>query len=228
LRKIKRKIEDLLRRGDEARAFDALSGFPPRRAVNPLFSLLLSTEGRVKWFAVRALGEITADMASNDPEGARVILRRLLWQLNDESGGIGWGCPEAMGEILARNRALAEEFAPILLSYLREDGNFLEYDPLRRGAVWGVGRLARGHPDLARDAEAPLTTLLESSDPHLRGLAAWALGHVGAEGAAKGRLRTLCSDRRSVAIFEDGVLSERTVGDLARQALERVEQSPDG
>jgi len=40
-------------------------------------------------------------------------MRRLMWNLNDESGGIGWGNPEAMGEILACHEALANEYAPI-------------------------------------------------------------------------------------------------------------------
>ena len=31
-----------------------------------------------------------------------------MWTLNDESGGIGWGSPEVMGEILAAHKGLAE------------------------------------------------------------------------------------------------------------------------
>ena len=52
--------------------------------------------------------------------------RRLIWSLNDESGGIGWGAPEAMGEILARSEKLSCEFYCILLAYIREDGTPLE------------------------------------------------------------------------------------------------------
>jgi len=57
-------------------------------------------------------------------ESARVIMRRLMWSLNDESGGIGWGAPEAMGEIMARHEQLTKEYSAILGSYIREDGKF--------------------------------------------------------------------------------------------------------
>jgi hypothetical protein len=46
------------------------------------------------------MGEVMAHLADKDMESARVIMRRLMWSLNDESGGIGWGAPEAMGEIV--------------------------------------------------------------------------------------------------------------------------------
>jgi len=36
-----------------------------------------------------------------------------MWSLNDESGGIGWGAPEAMGAIMARHTGLADEYANI-------------------------------------------------------------------------------------------------------------------
>ncbi len=75
-----------------------------------------------------------ANFAEEDMESARVIMRRLMWSLNDESGGIGWGSPEAMGEIIASHDGLAKEYAHVLISYVWEEGNFLEYEPLQRGA----------------------------------------------------------------------------------------------
>lgn len=56
---------------------------------------------------------------------------RLMWTLNDESGGIGWGAPETMAEAMACHPHIAEEYVCILLFYIREDGNFLEYEPIR-------------------------------------------------------------------------------------------------
>ncbi|MEA3417440.1 MAG: hypothetical protein U9R02_15080 [Thermodesulfobacteriota bacterium] len=56
------------------------------------------------------MGVVVSNLADHDMESARVIMRRLIWNLNDESGGIGWGSPEAMGEIMARNNRLALPF----------------------------------------------------------------------------------------------------------------------
>lgn len=94
------------------------------------------------------MGAFVANLADEDIESARVIVRRLMWQLNDESGGIGWGAPEVMGEILARHEGLAGEYANILTSHIKEDGNSLEHEPLQRDALWGVARLAQVRPDL--------------------------------------------------------------------------------
>eukprot|EP00362_Geleiidae_sp_MMETSP1317_P000447 CAMPEP_0201284794 /NCGR_PEP_ID=MMETSP1317-20130820/84991_1 /ASSEMBLY_ACC=CAM_ASM_000770 /TAXON_ID=187299 /ORGANISM="Undescribed Undescribed, Strain Undescribed" /LENGTH=71 /DNA_ID=CAMNT_0047606373 /DNA_START=1077 /DNA_END=1289 /DNA_ORIENTATION=- len=70
-------------------------------------------------------------------EEARIVMRRMLWSMNDESGGIGWGVPEAMAEVMTCNKGLAEEYIHMLISYMREDGeelfqdgNFLEHESL--------------------------------------------------------------------------------------------------
>jgi len=99
-----------------------------------------------------------------------------MWNLNDESGGIGWGSPEALGEIMARNGKLASEYAFLLISYINPDGNFIEHEMLQRGVLWGVGRLAGERPHLMRDALPFLPAYLKSADPTLRDLAARAIG----------------------------------------------------
>jgi len=53
------------------------------------------------------MGRVVSSLAEKDMESARVVMRRLMWNLNEESGGIGWGCPEAMGETMARSAPLA-------------------------------------------------------------------------------------------------------------------------
>jgi hypothetical protein len=74
---------------------------------------------------------------------------------------------------------LAREYVNILVSYIRKDGNFLEYEPLQQGVLWGLGRLAQTSPELLQDAGAHLHPFLSSEDATLRGLAAWILGLLG-------------------------------------------------
>ena len=63
------------------------------------------------------MGQVVSNLADTDMESARVIMRRLIWNLNDESGGIGWGSPEAMGDIMACHERLAGEYHRLLVSY---------------------------------------------------------------------------------------------------------------
>ena len=83
----------------------------------------------IRWRAVSAMGHVVSRQAENDMPAARIIMRRLMWNLNDESGGIGWGSPEAMGDIMARSAPLTREYHRILISYVDPSGNFLEPRP---------------------------------------------------------------------------------------------------
>jgi hypothetical protein len=170
-RLLKKKVHGLLKSADHDQAIRELRRFPPQKIINPLFSFLHNTDQDIKWAAVKAMGSVVAGMADENMESARVIVRRLMWNLNDESGGIGWGSPEAMGEILANHEGLAEEYAHVLLSYAREDGNYLELPVLQRGLLWGIKRLSEVRPHLIQDAIPYLSPYLQSSDAEVRDLA---------------------------------------------------------
>jgi HEAT repeat protein len=199
-------------------ALHELFQLPARQVINPLFSFLLHHDEQVKWRAVSAMGDVVANLAEKDMESARVVMRRLMWILNDESGGIGWGAPEAMGEIIASHDGLAKEYASVLVSYVREDGNFLEYEPLQRGTVWGIGRVAQVKPHMIPDAVPHLLLFLESPDGIVRGLAAWTVGLLGAA-AAQSMLEALSEDVTEVPLYLNRNLVRRTVGGLAKEAL---------
>jgi hypothetical protein len=168
----------------EADDFDAaLEAFQDESAASlcsSLISFLPSAEERVKSRAVAALGVVVARMADRDMEAARGIVRRLVWSLTEESGAVGWGAPEAIGEICARHEGMAREYASILLSYLCEP-NRLDHPPLLRGALWGVARLAEVNPGLLREKGAVemLTPYLEDEDADTRRLARRALSSIG-------------------------------------------------
>ena len=216
----KRRIISRLKTGSLDAVLAEVRRLPPRQAVSPLIAGLFNAGGNIKWHAVSALGVVMAVLAKEDMEAARNIMRRLMWSLNDESGSIGWGVPEAMAEIMANHDGLAEEYAHILVAYMREDGSYLKLTPLQRGLMWGVGRLAEARPDLLKKWEAPayLLPYLDSEDPEVRGLAARALGILRVEGA-KEKLAVLKNDSSGVLLYDKGKLETRTVGELAGEAL---------
>ena len=221
-RGLKKKISELLKLESLDRALGVLNGQPAGQAINTLFSFLPSTDPRVKWAAVTAIGSTVSGLADSQMEQARVVMRRLMWQLNDESGGIGWGCPEAMGEIMASHNGLANEFAHILVSYVRKDGNFLEYQPLQQGVIWGIARLAQVRPHLVKDAVPHLVPFLQARDAMLRGLTVWALGMLGEKGVQT-EIELLAHDSSEVEILVDRQLVRCQVEELAEQAVARIE-----
>ncbi len=156
MRKLKQKIFELLKMEDEETALTELLTIPMKQSVNPLFSFIQNTNEHIKWRAIRAMGKVVANMAAHNTESARIIMRRLMWSLNDESGGIGWGAPEAMGEIMAQDETLAREYHHMLLSYVDEKGNFLEYEPLRKGAVWAIKRVCEARPGIIKCGSEPV------------------------------------------------------------------------
>lgn len=176
-RGIKKEILTLLSQAELADVLTTLADYPPEKLLNPLFSGICSAFEKTKANAVAAMGATVARLAERDMEAARVVMRRFMWSLNDESGGIGWGTPEAMAECLACQRGLAEEYTKILVSFMREDGFYLELPALQRGLMWGISRLAQVYPELLCTWQAPryLKPYLKSTDLMVQTLAARAL-----------------------------------------------------
>jgi len=226
-RQLKKRIQTLLLAENFMPGLAEIRRLPARKAVGPLFSYLYSLDELVKWRAVTAMGNVVSDLAVSDLESARVVMRRFIWNLNDESGGIGWGCPESMAEAMACNDKLAAEYGSILISYIRPDGNYLEHEGLQRGVLWGVGRLAHTWPEGMQVAADFLLPYMSSEDPILRGLAVWAVSPVLNVDAIQ-RLQQLVDDRAGLMLYRSGQLVQYSVGQLAREGLTQVEQRVKG
>ena len=112
--------------------------------------------------------------------------------------------------------------ACILISYIQPEGNYLEHEMLQRGVLWAVGRLAHACPQCTRTIGGYLIAYMESGDPTLRGLAAWAAGPVaGAETIP--RLKKLADDPAELMLYRNGNFYHYSVGQLAREALSRLD-----
>lgn len=224
--RLKREVRDLLGSSDLERALDKMRRFPAKKVVNPLFSLLCDVHDPIRWNAITAMGIVVADLAKEDMESARVVIRRLMWNLNDESGGIGWGSAEAMGEILAREKRLGEEYAGILISYIRLDANFQENEWIQRGVLWGIARLARERAELLKEAPPHVIPFLKSTDAAKRGLAARIMGLVKFKGARE-LLVPLLDDDGEFEVHVGGRPVHRRVREAAAEALSKIASGQD-
>jgi len=223
-REFKRRVCVLLKSADFDRSLEEILQFPARRVINPLFSFLYNSDEQIRWRTITAMGAVVAKLADEDMESARVIMRRLMWNLNDESGGIGWGSPEAMGEILACNETLAKEYAHILISYIREEGNFQGHKLMQRSVLWGIGRLSQVRPELVKGSVPYLLPYLKSRDDSARGLAAWAMGYLGPEEAGEG-FEFLTKDDADFQIYIDRRSVKHKEKALAKESLEKLHLS---
>jgi hypothetical protein len=151
----------------------------PGRVLRLLTGRLYSAEEARKWRAVRALGALAAD-----PETAARIrwpdqLRRWFWSLNDESGAVPHGMPEAIGEVLSRRPDLQPDFLPLLGGLLTHEERF-QTGAIERGVVWALGRVGASAAAACPEAAAFLAAAArEHPDPRTRRMARWAAGRVG-------------------------------------------------
>lgn len=217
----KNRVREILSGSDPESAFVSVEKIPARKVINTLISLFCDPEPLVRWRAVDAAGYVVSRHADTDMESARVIMRRLMWMLNDESGGIGWGVPEAMGAIMARHKRLADEFISILFSYGSISCNFLEHPVLQRGVIWAMGEVARHRREIMEPVLPEMRRFLQEPDPWQRGYAARLAGAAG-DRESLDLLEKLKEDESLIDLYEDGRLSAVTVGGISERAILQI------
>ncbi|ACV67439.1 DVU0298 family protein [Desulfohalobium retbaense] len=226
-RNAKRAVLSALGQDDPFAHFSRLlESFSAQQLVCPLFGAVLQTDPNIRWHGVTAFGLLLPRLWDDSPERARVLLRRCIWNLNEESGGIGWGMPEAMAEAMSAVPELADEFHKVFLSYIHEKegpDNYIDHPPLRRGALWGVARFAQSRPDLASRACADLHHhLMTEQDTPCMGLTCLALSQLPECGLPEhlgDRLDALQQEPQTIELYWNRTLRAVTVGELARQAV---------
>lgn len=178
-RKLRQQVKKILKNPDQQTALDQLAQIPDNQLKGHLFSHFYALDALIRFRSVTAMGHLGFRMADNHMETARDLMRRLLWNLNDESGGIGWGSAEAMGEILSRHPALAAEFDSILFSFLDPQANFIDNPLLQQGILWGIGTYAETAPGQITTYRASLIfPFLDDEDPVKKAYAIRALNHA--------------------------------------------------
>jgi hypothetical protein len=220
-RALKKSLQTLLEEPLSDPQLEKICALPLRQVISPLFSFFYSEDESLRWHAITAMGAVTSRLAAVEMEHARIVMRRLIWNLNDESGGMGWGSPEAMGEIMARCTPLADEYAAILVSYADPNANFVEHNMLQRGILWGIGRLAQVRPELVCAAAPFLTAYLTAPDPYLRGLSTRVAGYIKAP-LLMDVIAALTQDSSQIYIFSNLKLTSSSISELARQALSHI------
>jgi len=224
-RQTKKKVKNILLGSLETQALTLLEQIPDEQLVGHLFSHFYVNDERIKFRSITAMGELGQRLAAKKMESARVLMRRIMWNLNDESGGIGWGSPEAMGQILYKSPQLAMEFKSILFSYLDNRGNFIEHAILQRGVLWGIGTyLAAAPQDLDKTTEGFILSHLHSFDAIKRGYAIRALANAG---RFKCNIipEAILTDTEQIDLFTGWDFVKTRISDIAHACDNRTKES---
>lgn len=116
-----------------------------------------------------------------------------------------------LGEIVRNNPELFSDIAPVIMSFLDEE-------MLASGVLIAAGRIGEVNPELIAHAIPLILTYLHNPEPLLRGIAAWALGRMRVL-EAESELKKLKEDDSLIEIYEEGELKEKTIGQIAKEAI---------
>ncbi len=179
-----------------------------RSPFRPVASLLFDSDELIRWRAIEALGWIARQEYAKDPERVRRFIRRILWLMNDESGGICWNGPEVIGEVLRNGPPLVSEYGVLLPGFFTEE-------PFEAGSRWAVGRAAVVDKTPFLPNVDALVTSLDHSNSDIRGfslIALKALDHP----ISKENSDRLKADRSVLSIydFESGQLIRKQIAEL--------------
>ncbi|MBI4686666.1 MAG: HEAT repeat domain-containing protein [Nitrospirae bacterium] len=208
----KQEIKTLLK----DKKYDEIARLAPndRQLLSSLISMTYDKADPISWRAMETIGYATKEISKQSPEIVTITIGRLLWMIRDESGGIGWSCPEILGEIVRNTPAFYSHIATIIVS-------FHEEVMLTAGVARAIGRMGRLNNGFAEFAVSNISQYLDSPDPVIRAYTAWALGEIGAVECVY-EIERLKDDSSRVVFYEEGELIEKTVGEVAIHSVEKL------
>lgn len=181
-------------------------------SIRRLISLTYDKDTVLSWRAIEALGVVSHEMSKKRVDVVRDTIRRLLWYMTEESGGIGWSSPEIIGEIIRANPDEQHDIIPILWSQRSEE-------MFRAGVMRAMWRIAETRPDLVSFVLGDIDELINDANPYVRLYVCLLSLKIGDETL---RLKTKFNedDATIVKFYYNEELSAKTVGDIIRCFLE--------
>lgn len=207
---MREEITGLLQRG----AWEELTAkaLQDKKILRTILKLLYHPDDYIHWLAAEAIGYYGAALAGTDPEKTRELVRRLLWNLNEECGASPWGSVEAIGAITVQRPDLFIHYVSILFP-------FHEDHSLCPGVIWTIAQVGRQQPASVSEYIPFLITELTHENASIRAYAAWALGSIGAW-EAETDLAQLLGDSSFASIYDrSGRYETATVADIACKSL---------
>ncbi len=131
-----------------------------RKILSRLVRIAYDKETLAGRRAIKAIGLLAREFVKTDPAFLREAIRKLLWSLSDESGGIGWSAPEILGEIVSADPARFSDIIPLIAEVYD-----IEEKVFRPGIVYALGRIAEVDPALVAAHKDIVIRALSDHDP---------------------------------------------------------------
>lgn len=185
-----------------------------KKLIRNLQRLIYSGDDLFRKRAAEVLGRACAVIAEEDPGAVSKLLQGLFYAISD-TAAFTWGAFEAIGEIISYR-------SDLFAGYVAQLYQFLADKTRRAQALQAIGRVALARPDLLRKHTFHFFRYLEDPDPAVRGHAAWLLGNLGAY-EAKADLERLLNEPHDLHIYVDGNLEKTSVGQVASEAVKKID-----
>jgi len=183
-----------------------------RRRLRTIARRLYSEDLETRFEAARELGVF----ARSHPDLVRRSWYRIFSAADDTMSC--WGAAEGLGEIARNVPALRGRILGVLRKFSRDESSC-------QGYIWALTRIARADPEQRRELLPEITGFLDAREPCLLGQALWALGELRVRTAAP-KIRAFVADSRKTWLYRNHSVSIRTIGEIARRALEKLREAP--
>ncbi|MFH2203428.1 MAG: DVU0298 family protein [Elusimicrobiota bacterium] len=214
----RKDLDDLIMQGTAEELRGALLDSKMRGKLRRrIVSLLNSPDPDTKWRAALAMGIAAAEGVLPAAKVEQHV-QRFLWAMNDESGAVPFGVPEALGELLAARPEFQRRILPILVSYLVSE-EIYQTGSILAGAIWALGRVGLESEDGRKRALPGLRAALGSAAPEVRGAALWTLKRLGLGAEVGPEILPLREDKAVIRLLVDGEIMSCELGQLAREAV---------
>jgi hypothetical protein len=204
----------------EANDLDAIERFAlrGRKILSVLVRIAYDKETLVGRRAIAATGRVASVFIRNNYEFLRETVRKLLWSLTDESGGIGWSAPELLGEIVSAGPEEFSDVVPIIAGVFS-----IEEEVFRPGILYAFKRIAESHPDMISPYQDIILRGLSESSPEARIHALDLVRTLGERidpaklSAIACKVRNMLQDRAEAWLYKNDGFINIEVGSAARE-----------
>lgn len=134
-----------------------------KKVISLLVRAAYDKETLAGWRAIGAIGLAAQALVKTEYGFLRETVRKLLWSLSDESGGIGWAAPEILGEIVSADSQRFSDIIPLIAEVYD-----IEEKVFRPGILYALGRIAEKSPDLVTPYKDLIRRALSEGEPLTR------------------------------------------------------------
>lgn len=182
--------------------------------VSKLISLSYDKDDLIAWRAIQSFKEISIRLTPIDQNFMRNTIRRLLWSMSDESGGIGWSACEILGMIISANVKEYSDVIPLLWS-------FREEEMFKSGVMWAIYHIALIDRDALYFVCEELLQFLTDKNPYVRVYSLSSLNTIGCNvEEEKFDMNSIITDE-TITYYEKGQFHTSKVSDAIKSLTNR-------